>query len=231
MMAGRVKFGIVGLDEMLAGGLLDRSICTIIGAYGTGKTTFALQFAYEGLQQGERVIYISLKEREEILQATMAQKGWKTEDFGDRFSLLRLDPTDFNLAISSIKSELPALIRSTGATRVIIDPISLFEGIFVDESVRRREMFRLTEVMRDENCTLLLTSEGGTVNRDGSTHGLVECLSDTVILLRYVRSRGFTEVHLTIEVAKMRRSAHSREIKPFDILQDEIVVYSEASLF
>lgn len=226
-----MKFGIVGLDEMLSGGLLNQSICTIIGAYGTGKTTLALQFAYEGLSRGETVIYISLKEREEHLLATMAQKGWDTKEFDDRFSLLRLDPTDFNLAISSIKSELPALIRSTGATRVIIDPISLFEGLFVDESIRRREMFRFVEVMRDEGCTLLLTSEGGAMNRDGSTHGLVECLSDTVILLRYVRSAGFTEVHLAVEVAKMRRSPHSREIKPFDILQNEIVVYSEASLF
>ena len=230
-MAGRVKFGVVGLDAMLSGGLLERSICTIVGTYGTGKTTFALQFAYEGLSRGERVIYISLEEREELLRATMAQKGWDTEVFGDRFSLLRLDPTDFNLAISSIKSELPALIKSTGATRVIIDPISLFEGLFVDESVRRQEMFRLIEVMRDEDCTLVLTSETEATNPDGSRYGLVEYLADTVILLRYVRSAGLTEVHLTLEVVKMRRSAHSREIKPFEIHEDEITVYSEASLF
>lgn len=74
--------------------------------------------------------------------------------FDDRFYLLRLDPTDFNLAVSSIKSELPALIESTGASRVIIDPISLFEGLFEDEADRRQEMFRLIEVMRDEDCTL-----------------------------------------------------------------------------
>jgi len=39
------------------GGLLERSICAIVGTYGTGKTMFALQFAYEGLSQGEGVIY------------------------------------------------------------------------------------------------------------------------------------------------------------------------------
>jgi len=226
-----VKFGVVGLDEMLSGGLLERSICAIVGTYGTGKTMFALQFAYEGLSRGERVIYISLEEREELLRATMAQKGWDTEVFGDRFSLLRLDPTDFNLAISSIKSELPALIRSTGASRVIIDPISLFEGLFVDESVRRQEMFSFIEMMRDENCTLVLTSETEMTDPNGSRYGLAEYLADTVILLRYVRSPGLTEVHLALEVVKMRRSAHSREIKPFEIHEDEITVYSEASLF
>ena len=216
---------------MLSGGILEKSICAIVGTYGTGKTMFALQFAYEGLSRGEKVIYISLDEREELLRATIAQKGWDTEGFGDRFYLLRLDPTDFNLAISSIKSELPALIRSTGASRVIIDPISLFEGLFVDDSVRRREMFRFIEVMRDEACTLVLTSETDAANPDGSRYGLAEYLADTVVLLRYIRSPGLTEVHLALEVVKMRRSAHSREIKPFEIHEDEITVYSEASLF
>ncbi|CCJ35082.1 putative circadian clock protein [Methanoculleus bourgensis MS2] len=216
---------------MLSGGLPRESICAVIGTYGTGKTTFALQFAYEGLSRGESVIYISLEEREELLRATMAQKGWDPERFGDRFYLLRLDPTDFNLAISSIKSELPALIRSVKASRVIIDPISLFEGLFLDEAARRQEMFRFIEVMRDEACTLVLTSETNTANPEGSRYGLVEYLADTVILLRYVRSAGLTEVHLALEVVKMRRSPHSREIKPFEILEDQIMVYSEASLF
>jgi KaiC domain protein len=226
-----VKFGVEGLDAMLSGGLPGESICAVIGTYGTGKTTFALQFAYEGLSRGESVIYISLEEREELLRATMAQKGWDPERFGDRFYLLRLDPTDFNLAISSIKSELPALIRSVKASRVIIDPISLFEGLFLDEAARRQEMFRFIEVMRDEACTLVLTSETNTANPEGSRYGLVEYLADTVILLRYVRSAGLTEVHLALEVVKMRRSPHSREIKPFEILEDRIMVYSEASLF
>nr|WP_292730234.1 KaiC domain-containing protein [Methanoculleus sp.] len=226
-----MKFGVEGLDAMLSGGLLERSICAVVGTYGTGKTTFALQFAYEGLRRGEKVIYISLEEREELLRATIAQKGWNMEVFGEGFYLLKLDPTDFNLAISSIKSELPALIENTGASRVIIDPISLFEGLFEDESTRRQEMFRLIEVMRDEACTLVLTSETDATNPEGSRYGLVEYLADTVVLLRYIRSAGLTEVHLALEVVKMRRSAHSREIKPFEILQDQIMVYSEASLF
>jgi len=227
----RAKFGVVGLDTMLSGGLIEKSICALVGTYGTGKTMLALQFAYEGLSRGEKVIYISLEEREELLRTTMTQKGWDLAVFGDRFYLLKLDPTDFNLAINSIKSELPALIESTGASRVVIDPISLFEGLFEDESDRRREMFRFVEVMRDEACTLVLTSETCPGNPEESRYGIIEYLADTVILLRYIRSPGLTEVHLALEVVKMRRSAHSREIKPFEILQDGIMVHSEASLF
>jgi hypothetical protein len=52
-----------------------------------------------------------------------------------------------------------------------------------------------------------------------------------VILLRYVRPSDLTDVHLALEVVKMRMSAHSREIKPYEIQQDQVLVYSEANVF
>ncbi|HQJ88979.1 MAG TPA: ATPase domain-containing protein, partial [Methanoregulaceae archaeon] len=60
----RVRMGIDGLDEMLSGGLIRGTIAAIVGTYGTGKTTFALHFIWEGLTRGENVIYISLEESE-----------------------------------------------------------------------------------------------------------------------------------------------------------------------
>ncbi|NLD57107.1 MAG: KaiC domain-containing protein, partial [Methanomicrobiales archaeon] len=61
MSAGRVNVGIVGLDDMLGGGLIPGSICAVIGTYGTGKTTFSLEFVWDGLKKGEKIIYISLE--------------------------------------------------------------------------------------------------------------------------------------------------------------------------
>jgi KaiC/GvpD/RAD55 family RecA-like ATPase len=64
-----------------------------------------------------------------------------------------------------------------------------------------------------------------------SRHGLLEYLADTVILLRYVRPTDLTNVHLALEVVKMRLSSHSREIKPYDISLEKIGVHSEANVF
>jgi len=36
---------------------------------------------------------------------------------------------------------------------------------------------------------------------------------------------------LALEAGRMRMSPHSREIKPYDILQDKVDVYSEANVF
>ncbi|QSZ67642.1 KaiC domain-containing protein [Methanofollis aquaemaris] len=228
----RVRFGIDGLDQMLGGGLLEKSICSIIGTYGTGKTTLALHFAHEGLKNGEKVIYISLDEREEMLYQDMERKGWDIEEVRNTsIYVVKLDPTDFTLSINHLKNELPQLIREIGAQRVIIDPISLFEGLFTDEATRRKELFRFIEIMRDEACTLILTSETRENSSYASKYALVEYMADTVILLRYVRPNKLAEVHPAVEVAKMRGSDHSRGVKPYELLRDQVQVYFEANVF
>jgi KaiC domain protein len=228
----RVKIGIDGLDTMLGGGLIPGSITAIIGSYGTGKTTFALQFMWQGVSHGEHAIYISLEEREERIREYMAQKGWDYQQYINKsLTVLRLDPSEFNIAINRIKNELPDLVRKLGATRVVIDPISLFEDLFEDSALRRQEMFRLVESLRDQKCTVVMTSETDSGNQYVSRHNLIEYLCDTVILLNYVRPADLTGVHLAVEVVKMRLSQHSREIKPYEIQKDRILVYSEANVF
>lgn len=232
MSPKRVKIGIEGLDALMGGGLISGSICSIIGTYGTGKTTFSLNFIWEGLENKENVIYISLEESRERIQTYMKQKGWNIDDYLDRsLHILKLDPTDFNIANNRIRNELPRLIEEVKASRVVIDPVSLFEDLFMNDAERRHEMYQFAEGLRDRQCTILMTSETGRDSMYSSRHGLIEYLADTVILLRYIRPDDLTNIHLALEVVKMRMSPHSREIKPYDILQDRVEVYSEANVF
>ena len=231
-MEERVNVGIPGLDDMLGGGLIPKSICAVIGTYGTGKTTFALEFIWDGLKKGENVIYISLEESEERIIMYMKLKGWDVTPFLNKaLFVIRLDPTNFNLANNKIKNELPNLIGEVKASRVVIDPISLFENLFQNDADRRQEMFRLIEGLRDKSCTIMMTSETDKDNVFSSRHALIEYLADTVILLRYIRPSDLTDVHLALEVVKMRMSSHSREIKPYELMQDQVMVYSEANVF
>ena len=232
MSQERVNVGIIGLDDMLGGGLLKKSICAIIGTYGTGKTTFSLEFVWDGLKKGEHVIYISLEEREDRIVEYMKMKGWDIAPYLNKaLYVIKLDPTDFELANNRIKKELPKLISDKNASRVVIDPISLFEDLFQTDAERRREMFHLIEDLRNKSCTVMMTSETDKENAFSSRHALIEYLADTVILLRYIRPSDLTDVHLALEVVKMRMSAHSREIKPYEIMQDQVMVYSEANVF
>jgi circadian clock protein KaiC len=55
--APTISTGIVGLDEILHGGLPAGYLYLIMGNAGSGKTTLALQFLMEGRARGERVLY------------------------------------------------------------------------------------------------------------------------------------------------------------------------------
>ncbi|PWR73199.1 KaiC domain-containing protein [Methanospirillum lacunae] len=232
MSGDRITFGIKGLDEMLSGGLIPGTVASVIGQYGCGKTNFALYFLWSGLLNGENVIHITLEERTGRIEYYMRDKGWDiTPYLGKSLTIVNLDPSDFNLAINSVKNELPELIKRTGAHRVTIDPVSLFEDLFDDDATRRREMMRFLDRLRDLNCTSLLTSEADKENEFSSRYNLIEYLSDTVILLRYARGDSVSDIHLAIEVVKMRMSGHSREVKPYEILKESMIVYTEANVF
>ena len=223
----RVSTGIGGLDEMLSGGLVSGSMAAIVGAYGTGKTTFALQFVWEGLQKGETAIYISPEESEESIVRFMGMKGWDVEPYRNTsFFVLKLDPSNFSLSINTIRNELPPLIKRFSATRLVFDPISLFEDLFESDGARRQEMTRFVDLLREQHCTMVMTSETARDNPFSSRHNLIEYLVDAVILLRYVRPDDRTRVHLAVEVVKMRLSPHSREIRPYEIESDRVTVLS-----
>ncbi len=62
-MIERVPTGVQGLDDLIEGGFPKNSIVIISGEPGTGKTTFALQFIYEGVKKGEPGVFITFEEK------------------------------------------------------------------------------------------------------------------------------------------------------------------------
>ena len=59
----RVQTGFPVLDNMLQGGLPAGSITLLSGACGTGKSTFAMQFLYNGAKYyDEPGVYVTLEE-------------------------------------------------------------------------------------------------------------------------------------------------------------------------
>ncbi|MCD6383245.1 MAG: circadian clock protein KaiC, partial [Thermoplasmata archaeon] len=55
----RLTSGIPGLDDMLEGGFPYPSTILLAGQTGTGKSTFSLQFLFEGARKGERGIFFT----------------------------------------------------------------------------------------------------------------------------------------------------------------------------
>ncbi|HEX9907436.1 MAG TPA: KaiC domain-containing protein [Thermoplasmata archaeon] len=233
MNSGKVKTGIQGLDEMLQGGLPENHIILVMGSFGTGKTTFGLQFLIEGLRNEEPCIFISLEEDKDSILKNASSFGWDLTQSIERkrLGLFKLEPSDARTTITRIKSELPKFIKSFGAKRVVLDSVSLLNMLFSDENERRSNLFNLCQLMRSTGATAVLTAEVRDDNPRSSRDGLAEYTVDGVLLLQSDESRESGEVQLTVRILKMRRTPHSRRVKPYSITDKGIVVHAGADVF
>jgi circadian clock protein KaiC len=229
----RVSTGIEGLDEMVDGGIPAGHTILLMGPAGSGKTTFALQFIWNGLVKDEIGMFISLEEEEPKILKTASRYGWDFQRYVDKgtLSLLKLDALDISATMARLKSELPKIIDSTAVSRVVIDPFTLLEMLYETDHDRRVHTFELCDIISKTGATTLVSSELGKDGRS-SWFGLMEYVVDGVILLRNTPITGSEDrMVFTILVTKMRWSNHAKEIKPYDITDKGIIIHSKSAVF
>ncbi len=220
----RVPTGVIGFDEMVAGGLPKNSLTLLTGTCGTGKTTFCAQFLYNGATKfGEKGVYISFEENPEIIKSDMRQFGMDFDSLeADRkVVFIKYDPYHIEDIFDIIESN----VRLTGATRVCIDSISAL-GLYVrDIPELRRMIFNLGMTLRKLNCTSIITSEIPPGASGISRFGVEEFISDSVVVLYYFKSEStFTRA---ITIWKMRATDHSKKIHPYVINEKGMMAYPE----
>jgi len=229
----RIDLGIDGLDEMIQGGVPDRSLMVTIGSAGTGKTTFGLQFLSQALCNDERAIYITLEESRERVVNSATEKGIPFDEYANagQLAVVDIDPVEMANSLTSIRSELPRLIEEFGASRLVLDSVSLLEMMYDDRAKRRNEIYDFTRSLKNAGVTTMLTSEASDDTPYASRHGIVEYLTDAVFILQYVRPSDFRETRLAIEIQKIRDANHSRETKPYEITDEGLSVFQGANIF
>jgi len=228
----RIELGVQGLDQMIQGGVPERSLMVAMGSAGTGKTTFGLQFLDHGLAEGEKGVYITLEESAQAVERAAEEKGWAFREYLDegRLAIVDLDPIEMANSLTSIRGDLPRLISDFGADRLVLDSVSLLEMMYDSQAKRRTEIFDFTKSLKRAGVTTMLTSEASDRDPYTSKHGIIEYLTDAVFVLQYVRSE-FGETRLAVEIQKIRNANHSRETKPYEITDEGISVYRQADIF
>ncbi len=229
----KISTGVAGLDEMLGGGIPQGQIVALMGSCGTGKSTMSLQYIWNGLQKGDKCIFISLEEDEDAITKSALAYGWNIQPHleNQNLTLVKLEPSDAKSTINRINSELPSYIKNNGVKRVVFDSVSLLSMLFDNDSDRRAGLFDLCKHIKDSDATALFTAEVSSDNPNISRDGLVEYVADGVILLRYNETSDGSDIQLSVRIVKMRRADHSRRIKPYNITNNGIEVHSKAEVF
>jgi len=182
----RASTGIVGLDDILGGGLTRDRLYLVEGTPGTGKTTLSLQFLLEGAARGEAGLYITLSETADELRAVAASHGWSL----DRLSVFELvgdmglDPDGEQTVLHPSEVELGEttreVMRQVGElrpARVVFDSLSEMRLLAQSPLRYRRQILALKQFFSSRQCTVLMlddrTADPTDLQLHSIAHGVV----------------------------------------------------------
>lgn len=231
MKNSRVHSGINALDEMMYGGMIPGSANLVEGAPGTGKTTLAMQFIFEGItKHNEPGLIITFEEFPQQYYHDAKQFGWdfkKLESEG-LLKIIFSDPQTTLTEFEKIDGEFVSVVEEMGIKRVAIDSMTHFESLSIDEAeLREIERKFINSLKREGVTSILLRENDSLLGQVSQITSKIPFIVDSYILLRYV------EVDSTIQKAllilKMRGSDHEKDIRSFRITKNGVEVDSKFS--
>lgn len=230
-MVKRIRTGIKGLDGIIKGGVPKRSITLVSGSPGTGKTIFGFQFIWEGIQNGEKCLYVTLDNKKSNLIEEAEQLGFKFSG-EDNLHMVHLDMENENMyedlkdeilgenysriVLDSLSDivEAPSVLSEIGSSTKLSKVFGKVVPVPMDVSlVTRMHVHEVISILRKTDATSVVTSELPKSTDGLSRDTISEFLADAVILLSL--DKTLDKRHL--EVRKMRKTEHTLKPQEFKI--------------
>jgi KaiC/GvpD/RAD55 family RecA-like ATPase len=241
--------GIPGLDDMLGGGIPTGHAISVFGGPGAGKTTFSLQFLYNGATLcDEPGIYVSLDESICDIKRNVEAFGWDFEKLEKEQKMVFLDASFFkrisdvvkvpedekmdekHYSISSLRNLIEDTIQEIGAKRVVVDPMSTLIFQYPDPNERRLAVIDLITTLRSRpDCTSLIVMDLRTSTMERE-YQIEEFLTQGTIILQTMMQpeSGLARVGL---IEKMRGAEHDTQLHPYLITKQGITIFPKEKVY
>ncbi len=220
----RLRTGVPGFDELVAGGIPRGFFVAVVGEPGTGKTVFSIHFAWQGVVEGDRVVYVTTEESREsiIRQAEMFGMDFARavdegrmiiidalmRGRGDEWSLRELDLEEFLGKVLEAKKRL-----GYGRARLVVDSMSAF---WLDKpAMARKYSYIVKRVLYKWDFTALLVSQYAITTSEAFGWG-IEHVADGIVRFRRSIRGGVLRRYVLVE--KMRQTPHSLVMHRVEIL-------------
>ncbi len=241
----RVKSGIPGFDDLIQGGFPKGTTVLVTGPTGSGKTTFAVQFAYKGAAEyNEPAVIVTLEERAQDLRKEMRAFGWDFERLERERKLAIVDGVsavvglpseeqyvlEGNLNTEDFLRYIYRVVKAIDAKRLVIDSIPSIAFRLQEESKIREVLLQLNTILLEMGVVSILTTEAPDPSRGKiSRYGIEEYVARGVVLLDFVEKE--VELKRYLLIRKMRETKHSMKKYPFEITEEGIVVYPSGEVY
>lgn len=211
----RCPTGIVGFDKICQGGFVRDSDNLIVGGPGSGKSTFLLQFLWNGASQfNENGLYCSFEpDIIDTLNDAMSY-GWDFSRLSSegKIKFMRFAP---QTSMEELKTELTRMVSQNDIKRICFDQISVLALNSSDSGKMRQTIFELSSLMKRFKVTTVFADESLEEGIWASTEGewsktdILRFLSDSVSVFYEspIAGRG----DRAVRIAKMRRTKHERK--------------------
>jgi circadian clock protein KaiC len=224
----KLPTGIASFDVIAKGGLPENRTTLLSGTAGSGKTVFAVQFLAAGIRDAdEHGVFVTFEESAADIRKNMRSFGWDLKGWEEsgRLAFVDASPDPGVEIIESGPFDLGALlarvenaVRKVNAKRVSVDSLGAMFSQFSDQSVVRRELFRIASALKGMGVTAVLTAERTEDYGPIARFGVEEFIADNVMVLRNVLDDE--NRRRTIEILKFRGTDHQKGEFPFTIVPD-----------
>mgnify|MGYP001772480296 CR=1 FL=1 len=226
-MVPRVRTYVPGLDEILFGGVPERSVVLLSGGPGTGKSILGKQFLFNGLKRDEPGIFVALEEHPVAVRRSFRHFGWDVSQYEKEGKFAIVDAFTGGVGaaaqreryvvkqvddVHELSDVLRQAIKEIGARRVVVDSVSTL--YLTKPAVARSTIMLLKRVLAGLGCTAFFVSQVSVGERGFGGPG-VEHAVDGIIRLDLDEVDG--KLYRSIIVWKMRDTKHSMLRHPMEI--------------
>lgn len=211
----RISCGLPVLDEMLHGGLYEKSLWLVAGPTGTGKSFLATHFVAGGVAAGERALLHSFEESRPQLLRNAAAWGLDLEAMESSGRLCIVADAPEAASLEDHLQRMKTTIERFAPDRVAIDSLTALQRISTVKSFREYVLGLTYHIKLQAMAGLVTSSVTDFLTADGTGELHVSTISDAITLLHYVPVAG--EMRRGIQMLKMRGSDHDKHVREFHL--------------
>jgi KaiC/GvpD/RAD55 family RecA-like ATPase len=212
---------IPGQSQLFSGQEFPRSIMLLVGASGSGKTAYAMQFIREGVSGGDQCLYVNCSQA--LTEERFHSLFKKTKTAPNFVSLVTLQKPGSNQIknLSDLLKQITSMLQPGGSARLVLDSLTDLLARFPHEVVQKF-VAELYDLLKANNATALFAISG---SPSSPTIDTIGSLVDGILQLRMDESGD--EVQRSIRILSLKTAHVAPKWSKFQINEDGNLLFEQ----